>query len=49
LLIFCLVDLSMGDNGICMSPTITVLGSICALKSITAFIVVGCPYVLYIC
>jgi hypothetical protein len=37
LLIFCLDDLSIGDRGVLKSPTITVLGSICAFKSFGLF------------
>jgi hypothetical protein len=37
LLIFYLDDLSIGDSGVFRSPTITVLGSICALRFINFF------------
>jgi hypothetical protein len=35
---FCLDDLSIGDSGVFRSQTIIVLGSICAFKSISAFL-----------
>jgi hypothetical protein len=37
LLIFCLVDLSIGDSVLFKSPTIMVSGSICALSAIRVF------------
>jgi hypothetical protein len=33
LIFFCLDDLSIGDSGVLKSPTIIVLGSICAFNS----------------
>jgi hypothetical protein len=38
LLVFCLNDLSVGDIGLFMSPTITVLESIYALRAIRVFL-----------
>jgi hypothetical protein len=46
LLIFCLDDLSIGDNGVFRSPTVTVLASICVLRPIRViFNVESCPCV----
>jgi hypothetical protein len=43
LLIFCLDDLSIGDSGIFRPPTITMLVSISALRTLEFFNVDGCP------